>query len=140
MTDEQNDEQELPEGATEAMGEPPPLVIGAPFAKSHDCELLDVPLPAGSKGCTAVLKCDDCGQKFKINLLSPEVKHCPNPKCRAAFSHVLLVARTDDTEIVTAAMAQVMRANGFEMASPDDEDDEDEGEGDDDGVVDAEGQ
>jgi hypothetical protein len=116
-------EGEIPESESGGTMEAPPLVIGAPFALSHDCELLSK--DQGPPGCVAVVQCDDCSQKFKIDLLSDGVKHCP--KCRNAFTHCLLVARTDDTEIVPRAMAIVLQANGYDAPGQgEDDDDEDE--------------
>lgn len=123
---------DIPDGETGSPMEAPPLVIGAPFALSHDCALLNK--DEGAPGCVAVVECDECQQKFKIDLLSEGVKHCP--KCRAAFSHCLLVARTDDTEIVPSAMAIVLKANGYDappgLGDDEDDEDDDEGEGDED--------
>lgn len=119
----------------ELPAEAPPLLIGAPFAISHECDLLDA--SEGAPGCVAVVRCE-CTQVFKFNLLLAGTKRCP--KCREAYTHLLLIARADDKEIVGEAMAQVLGANGYTVPGGDDEGDEDdEDDDDDDGQGDNEG-
>lgn len=110
----------------------PELRLGPPFAIAVGADLVDAK-GSGGAGCTAIVKCD-CSQMFRIDLLSGEAKYCPN--CRVQFTHALLIAPHDDTDIVTAAMGVVMEANGFEGPGDDDDDegdddDDDDGQGDD---------
>ena len=115
------------EQAAAELGEPPQLRLGDPFAISFEADLVDA---KGGGGCTAILECD-CGQKFRVDLLAGGVKFCP--KCDTGFTHALLVSGVDNTELVAAAMEQVLVANGLKPPSDEGEgDDEGEGEGDDD--------
>lgn len=129
MDDAQTDEQEpnppttivgdaIPEASNEQPQDIPPLVIGAPFAISNDCELLD--RTDNTPGCAAIIECDQCQQKFRIDLLSEALKQCP--KCHTAYTHMLLVAPAGDTDIIAGAMAQVMEANGYQVPDLDDDD------------------
>lgn len=104
------------------------LQIGPPFAISDYCALCPRDDQAGIVGCVAVVKCD-CGQLFKLDLLAARPSQCP--QCGAAFTHVMLVTRTEDDEMVYAALATILRNNGFDVQEPDDDDD-DQGDGDDD--------
>lgn len=106
----------------------PPLRIGDPFAIAQDCELVET---KDGGGCTAVVQCDECSQRFRIDLLRAGAKYCP--KCNAAYTHMLLISKTDDAEIVGQAMAIVLIANGFEPPAGlggDDDEEEDEEEDD----------
>lgn len=71
--------------------------LGDPFALALGCDLL--PHSPGIPGCWASVRCD-CGRSFKLDLLSAGRKPCPG--CRLAYSHVLLVAPAEDTEITSA--------------------------------------
>ena len=123
----------------------PPLVIGDPFAVADGVELLErIQLDEGTvararekglPGCACVVKCDGteaqpCGQVFRIDLLQPGVKQCP--RCKAKYTHVLLVAPVDDDDIIADAMATVLAANGYSLPgmdeSDDDDDDDDQGD------------
>jgi hypothetical protein len=129
IPDDATDAQPIPNAnPVESLDEAPPLVVGAPFAISHECDLLDA--QEAAPGCVVVLRCD-CGQTFKFSPLLAGPKRCP--KCKAAFTHLLLVARSEDTSIVSEAMAQVLAANGYEVPDFDGgDDDDDEGDDDDD--------
>jgi hypothetical protein len=72
----------------------PPL--GPPFAIAYGVQLLDA--SPGVPGCFATVQCD-CGHAFKCNLLNPNAKQCP--KCHVNYSHALLFAPIDDSEVVT---------------------------------------
>lgn len=118
----------------DAAPEAPPLFIGEPFAISHACDLLTA--EEGAPGCACVVRCD-CGQVFKFSLLAAGPKRCPS--CRTPYTHLLLIAPADDTEIVGEAMAQVLNANGysvpdFEGDDDDDEEEDEEDEEDEDGA------
>ena len=126
-----DNENEVPEAQSLAGlmgGEAPQLTIGEPFAIAEDLDLLDV--TEAKPGCVAIVKCDtnDCGQVFRINLLAQGVKYCP--RCRVGYSHVLLVARSDNTEIIGDAMTQVLQSNGYEVPDNGQGDEEDDDEGD----------
>jgi len=73
----------------------PPL--GDPFALAIGCDLLSA--APGVPGCWACVRCD-CGRAFKLDLLSDGLKPCPG--CGTVFSHVLLIAPSDDPEITAA--------------------------------------
>lgn len=77
-------------------GDPP---LGEPFALAMGCDLLQK--AGGVPGCYASIRCD-CGRAFKVDLLSEGLKACPG--CRVNYSHVLLVAPADDTEITRELM------------------------------------
>jgi len=113
---------------------PSELRLGKPFAVVDDCDLEDrggtlcksCKQPACS-GAVAILKCD-CGQRFRVDLLeSDDVHECPGANCGRTYTTMLLVASPDNEEIFAHALATVLRANGYEVAHPDDED-EDDGE------------
>lgn len=87
---------------------PPPL--GEPFALATGADLLQQ--AQGIPGSWASLRCD-CGRAFKIDLLSPGVKCCPG--CQVPYSHVLLVAPADDTEIVSAFLDTLDEADVDEV-------------------------
>ena len=103
----------------------PELRLGDPFAISFEADLVD---SKEGGGCTAILQCD-CGQKFRVDLLAGGPKYCP--KCRTGFTHALLVSSVDNTELVAAAMEQVLIANGLRQANEGD-DESDEADDDDD--------
>lgn len=77
--------------------EPYDVALGDPFALAVGCALLAV--GPGVPGCIASVRCD-CGRAFKLDLLSAGRKPCPG--CRVEYSHTLLVAPADDTEIAAA--------------------------------------
>jgi hypothetical protein len=114
---------DIPNPLDAAIDEAPPLVVGPPFAISHDCDLLTA--HEAAPGCVIVMRCD-CGQVFKANLLAPGPKRCP--KCRVAYTHLLLVARADDASIVSEAMTQVLDANGYAIPGEEDEDEDEDDE------------
>jgi hypothetical protein len=122
-------DDEIPDATqspTDQSMEAPELRLGDPFAISFEADLVET---KEGGGCTAILQCD-CGQRFRIDLLAAGVKYCP--KCRAGFTHALLVCAVDNTEIVAAAMQQVLVANGLRQPDEGDDDDDENGEGDDD--------
>jgi hypothetical protein len=128
----ENEEEQVPSALAGLMGsgEAPQLTIGEPFAIAEDVDLLDV--SEAKPGCVAIVRCDtdDCGQPFRINLLTQGVKHCP--RCKVGYSHVLLVARADNVEIIGAAMTQVLQSNGYDVPQGDEEDEGEEGDEDED--------
>lgn len=142
IADAESENQPEEESGSAAMPSIPPLVIGEPFAIAEGVELLRrvgmdeaavrKALAEGVAGCAIVVKCDGpegqaCEQIFRIDLLQPGVKNCP--KCKTQYSHMLLVAPVDDEEIIAAAMATVLDANGLELPpGPGDEDDDEEGD------------
>lgn len=125
--------EDLPEAhSDQAPPDLPSLQPGPPFAISLDCDLLDGK-QAGSQGAFATVRCE-CGQGFRVNLLASGYKSCP--KCHAEFTHILLIAHSDDHDIITEAMATVLAANGYQVpdddgreTNPDDDGDDGEGEG-----------
>lgn len=129
------DDQQIPDAHNEATpnrASPiPPLVIGAPFALSDDCEFVERPTRAldcghtQHPGCVAIVRClgpegDPCGQLFRIDLLEDGTKTCP--RCKTQFTHLLLIAPVDDDEVIADAMKLVLQANGYPV--PDDGTDE----------------
>lgn len=109
------------------------LVLGPPFAQAGDCELLERDQASKCESCglpemhgaTCIVRCE-CGQMFRVDLLSSGSKPCP-ANCGRNYTHVLLVANVVDDEIFADAVTQILRNNGFEVAAHPDEDD-DEGE------------
>jgi hypothetical protein len=115
------------------------LVLGPPFAQAGDCELLERDPSSKCESCglpevhgaTCIVRCE-CGQMFRVDLLSSGAKPCP-ANCGRNYTHVLLVANVVDDEIFADCVTQILRSNGFEVAqSPDDDDDGDPADGDDD--------
>jgi hypothetical protein len=109
-------------------------LLGPPFALAADVELLQE-----EPGCFATVRCDACGQAFKVRLLLPGVKPCP--KCGRRYTHALLFCPADDCELVADALVQIAAANGYGVvrvdnpeatAVPDSGDDDDDLAGDDD--------
>jgi len=98
------------------------LLIGPPFATALDCDLLDRDDKRKVPGCCACLKCDACGQQFRINLLSASGFHAC-PKCKLEYTSVLIVATADDHTILQHALETVLRSNGIAI-NPDGDDDE----------------
>lgn len=108
------------------------LVIGAPFAIGADCSLLSRNDRAAVPGCCACIECDQCSQQFRLDLLA-DGGPTACPKCKTEYTTLLIVARTDDREVLRDALEHVLRANGIEVptANPDgegDDDEDDEGE------------
>jgi hypothetical protein len=111
------------------------LPIGDPFAMATDCSLLQPDPKRKIEGCVACIQCDACGQLFRINLLGKALHACP--KCKLEYTSVLIVAVTDDDQILRDAFRTVLRSNGIALGADDDDgdeyDDDDGGElGDDD--------
>jgi len=79
--------------------------LGAPFAIAHDADLLDRDDAQGVPGCYASIQCS-CGELFRANLLDGRIKRCP--ACKSAYTHVLLWAKCDDTEIADAFLDCVL--------------------------------
>ncbi len=103
------------------------LPMGNPFALSgvdaqHNPILLEADNTGDVPGCFASLECD-CGQAFKVNLLSDHRAPSACPKCSATYTHVLIVAGADDPEIFAHAFRQVLINNGY--ADDDDDPDDD---------------
>jgi hypothetical protein len=86
------------------------LTLGAPFAIAHDCELVE-------QGCAVTLRCG-CGQAIRFDLMQAGFKGCP--KCKARYTHALLVCLEDDDEMVADAMEVIFSANGVELPDLDD--------------------
>lgn len=95
------------------------IVLGPPFAIAHDCGLVEAGAEvktqngrATSPGAYCTISCDDCGTVFRANLLSGEHKQCPG--CSAEYTTALLVARSDDDEILIAALETVFIQAGYD--------------------------
>jgi hypothetical protein len=106
--------------------------IGEPFAVSNGCDLLQVTpgvpgVSPGIPGCFASVRCD-CGQAFKVDLLSSGVKPCSG--CGTPYSHVLLVAPCTSREIVGEFLDAVEGVDDGD--DDDDQGDDDDDQGDDD--------
>lgn len=99
------------------------IVLGPPFAMCGDCELLERDASTKCDAChqpqvhgaVALIRCE-CGQPFRIDLLTAGVKPCP--KCERVYTHALLVANVNDDEIFADALAHVLTANGFAVPAP----------------------
>jgi hypothetical protein len=101
------------------------LPIGPPFAMATDCSLLDADPKRKVEGCIACIQCDACGQAFRINLLGSSTHVCP--KCKLEYTSVLIVAVTDDDQILGEAFKTVLRSNGLlGDANPDDDEEDDD--------------
>ncbi len=120
-----DDTKNLPDAVTPA--DLRHLLIGPPFAIAGEAEFLPHDAEKGVVGSVSSIQCD-CGQAFKINLLDNRAVACP--KCKRAYTHVLLVCRTDDADMFDDLVFQVLEANG--IAPPDDEDAEDDDDNEDD--------
>jgi hypothetical protein len=122
----------------------PELVIGPPFLVCHDVDLMErggevcahCNQPEVS-GAVAILRCD-CGQLFRINLLDVGGHPAQCPKCDKKYTHVLIVAESDNPEAFPEAVACVLGANGYKVALPDELDDDDDADDDDDDAGDDE--
>jgi len=115
-----------PEGADAP--EMPPLKLGEPFAMAgEEIDLVDKDdrIP----GCFATLHCE-CGQLFKVNLLTGNQKACPKEGCDQVFTHSLVVCHAEDDEMAHHVFAHVMGANGIDVGMDDDEGDDDQGDDD----------
>lgn len=125
---------------------PETLLIPGPFVVGHDCELE----PRGGELCescqqpacsgsVSVIRCD-CGQLFRVNLLTDDNQPHACPGCERTYATALIVCEPDNGEAFLEALAVVLRANGFSVAAPgtegDDDDlagvDDDDDQGDDD--------
>jgi len=74
---------------------PEPSTLGEPFALATGAELLEA--EGRIPGCIVSARCD-CGSAFKFSLLAPGYKACPG--CGTQYTHALLLAPADDTEII----------------------------------------
>ena len=126
-----NDRDEY-EDAEESTGPLHGLVIGPPFAIATECGLLTRDDAAKIPGCCACVSCDNCGQSFRVDLLSDKGLHAC-PKCQLEYTSVLIVAVADDYTILQQALDTVLVSNGIRVPNPDGDDDQGDGdEGDDD--------
>lgn len=128
---------DIPDAGAAALADPEELeglTLGPPFAMTADCELVgrggeqcpDCGQPEVS-GAVAIVQCE-CGQVFRIDLLSDGMKPCP-ARCGRVFTHLLLVSTQDDDQVFADAAVQVLRANGVVVQQPDDDDEPDDGAG-----------
>lgn len=112
----------------------PVLFMGEPFALAgvdadesddggQDGQLLEENPASGVPGCFASVLCG-CGQPFKIDLLTKDVKACPG--CDSRFSHMLVICAESDTRIVGHTWHHLLKVNGLMV----DDDDDDDGDGD----------
>ena len=111
------------------------LELGPPFAIAHDAMLLKPDAARGVPGCFATLRCDSCGQHFKIDLLADGAKKCPG--CPMRYTHALLICEDDDDTIIEEALELIFAANGFGAPAGDGEDDQGGDPDDDQGEDDA---
>ena len=125
--DSQNNDNAPPEAAPREVETPEGLLLGAPWAKVSEVDALDTDAKAGVPGCIATLRCS-CGQMFRANLLTAQVKHCPG--CKRAYTHAFIFCPMDDDGAVTDAMEHILEQNGYEV--PRSADDDDDGQADDD--------
>lgn len=116
--------------------EMPTLYIGEPFAlagvdadedggKGQDGEFLEENEASGVPGCFASVLCG-CGQPFKIDLLTQDVKACPG--CDSRFTHLLVLGGEGDGRIVGHTWHHILVTNGLMVAEPDEGDEGDEGD------------
>lgn len=126
---------DIPDAAApDANAVPEELVLGAPFAVVHDVELRErggetcptCEQPAIT-GTTSIFECD-CGQLFRVDLLSGTPAQCP--ACERTYTHGLIVCQPDNPDAFLEALAVVLRANGYQVKLPDE--DEELGDVDDD--------
>lgn len=97
------------------------LMIGPPFAMCGEGEFIDTD-KANHIGSVSCIKCD-CGQAFKIDLLTDRPKVCPG--CRSTYTHMLIVCRVDDPDMFNDVVEQVLENNGIEPpGSPDEAEEE----------------
>lgn len=127
--DDERDDEPQAGGGLQGLMAGGGLPIGAPFAMATDCSLLQPNPKRKIEGCVACIQCDACGQQFRINLLGQALHACP--KCKLEYTSVLIVAVTDDDQILRDAFKTVLRSNGIATGDDDDDDDEGELEGDD---------
>lgn len=113
------------------LGDAPALVIGAPCAFSADCDLMTRDDKRRVVGCAACVQCE-CGQPFRVDLLSEAMHGCP--KCKREYTSLLIVARAEDRTVLQDAMEHVLAVNGIDVrdSNPDDGDDDDDDDQDDD--------
>lgn len=112
----------------------PNVVLAAPFAVVHDCELLErggekcptCQQPAVS-GSTSIVRCD-CGQVFRVDLLKGEHAKCPG--CKRSYTSILVFGETDNPDAFADAVAYMLHMNGYNVKLPEDDDDDDEELGD----------
>ena len=120
-----NDQKTIPDAQTEPNepDEPRDLYLGDPGVITAEAvELLDSEPGTGSPGAYCSVKCQ-CGQPFRINLLDPDLKLCP--QCGRSYSHLLAVGLDDDPDLGYSVVKAVFDANDDE---PGDDDDEPEAE------------
>ena len=115
----------------------PTLFIGEPFAlagvdadegeaEGKDGQFLEENPASGVPGCFASVLCG-CGQPFKIDLLTADVKACP--ECDARYTHMLILGSETDGRIVGHTWHHILVTNGLMPANPDDDDDDDDDDG-----------
>jgi len=113
------------------------LLIGPPFAVAGDAEFLPTDKERGV-GSVSCIKCE-CGHAFRLDLLSERPKVCPG--CKATYTHVLVVCRTDDPDMFDDIAKQILHANGIAPPEdPDDDEDDGEDDGEDDDSEDDDGE
>lgn len=95
------------------------ILIGPPFAIATDCGLVVRNDEKRIPGCCACLSCDQCGQLFRIDLLSDKGMHAC-PKCKLEYTSVLIVATADDHTMLQYALETVLRSQN-PGGEPDDE-------------------
>jgi hypothetical protein len=136
--DEENTAQVVPEAEAEEVNDqfeddPPELVIGEPFAlasgnvedQEGSLDLIQRDNPEERKlhganavqGCIATIGCR-CGKMFIMDLLKLHTKNCPF--CKARYTSILMVADTDDTDILRHLTQHLLDANG-QLADPEEE-------------------
>ena len=93
------------------------VLIGPPFALATDCGLVKRNDEKQIPGCCACVACDNCGQVFRIDLLSAAGNHAC-PKCKLEYTSILIVATADDHTMLQYALEQTIengrRVNGNE--------------------------
>jgi hypothetical protein len=104
--------------------------LGEPFALATGAELLEA--EGRIPGCIVSARCD-CGSAFKFSLLSPGFKACPG--CGTQYTHALLLAPADDTEIIDQFL-EVLESEEDDEGTLDGADDDDQT--DDDATIDGE--
>ena len=91
------------------------VLIGPPFALATDCGLVKRNDEKQIPGCCACVSCDNCGQVFRIDLLSAAGNHAC-PKCKLEYTSILIVATADDHTMLQYALEQTIengrRVNG----------------------------
>ncbi len=115
----------------------PTLYMHVPFAlagvdapaedgEARNAQFLEENPESGVPGTFASVLCS-CGQPFKFNLLTADVKECPG--CAARYTHMLVVGAEDDPSIVGHTWFHLLTENNLMPEGLGDEDeDEDEDE------------